>query len=120
MAKFGKTELKAAGVTFKGRQGYLWNLKKVLEKDPKGAYLTLRREPNNEVDENAVAIIAHVKGGATMKIGYVPKNKAIWIAPAMDAGRITRCSNLSVNGGIKKDSNLGVRFQLAYELPERV
>lgn len=50
---------------------------------PAGAALTLRREPDNPHDANAVA----VHGPDGTRLGYVPRHANPSIAAAMDAGR---------------------------------
>jgi hypothetical protein len=43
------------------------------------------REPLNEVDPNAVAVVCPMFGG---RIGWVPKGTAIVLGPALDAGAV--------------------------------
>lgn len=123
---FGKVNVKAAGVSFEGRQGKLCYLRKH-EDD---AYLTLRREKGNAADPNAIAVIAHVKGGTTCKVGYVPAKTARWLAAYMDAKQIVRCCRVKdemgnpmpyVTGHAKtwKTSLVGCQFAIVYELPEK-
>ena len=47
-----------------------------------GAALTLLREPGNEHDENAIAVLT----AAGTQAGWVPREVAAEIAPALDAG----------------------------------
>jgi HIRAN domain len=47
-----------------------------------GRPLRLRREPDNEHDPNAIAVLA---GGA--QVGWVPRELAAELAPKLDAGR---------------------------------
>lgn len=114
---FGKVkDLNVSGVTFNGRQGKIWNLKKNLNS---GAYLTLRREPDNKHDPNAIKVIAHIPSiNSHAHIGYVPAKVSFWLAKAMDNGRTYRTCNLRVVGGYGYHKNLGVMFDLAYELAD--
>ena len=115
MKVFGqKKNINVAGVTFSGRQGKLWNLK---ANSASGVYVTLRREPDNKYDSNAIKVIAHIPAKRShFEIGYVPKDLAFWLAPHMDANKIIRTSNVRVIGGYGKKATLGCLFNLAYEL----
>lgn len=113
---FGKAFFQVAGVSFGNRQNYLWSLRKA-----ESAYLTLKREPKNANDPNAIQVIAHCVSKAgkpyVMCIGYVPKDKAIWLAKAMDAGKLCRIYDFEVVGG--KDQTLGVSVKLTHELYQK-
>lgn len=117
MAKkvFGKANMNLAGTTFEGRQGKLWALRKA-----KSAYLTLRRDTKNEHDPNAVKVLAHIETETGAKsvfcIGFIPKNKAVWVANAMDNDKIVRVGSFNVVGGGK--ASLGVEITLNHELYE--
>lgn len=120
---FGKVTIRVAGTTFEGRQGKLWNLRKA-ENAGKHVYITLRREPNNERDKNAIAVLAHIedeKKIVAFKIGYVPANVACWLAKRMDAGLIVRA--YAEDKGAKyvhgnKGQNLGATIKIVYEIAE--
>lgn len=115
---FGKVNVKVAGTTFEGRQGKLWNLRKA-ENAGNKCYCTLRREPKNERDVNAIAVIAHIEEGATCKIGYVPANIACWLAKRMDAGLIVRAYAEDKNAKFvhgNKGQNLGATIKIVYEI----
>lgn len=112
---FGKANMNIAGTTFNGRQGKIWALRKA-----KSAFLTVRRDPNNEFDKNAVKVLAHIttvnNAKSVFEIGYIPKEKAEWVAKAMDDGKIVRISKYEVVGGGK--ASLGVKITIAHELFE--
>lgn len=112
-----KIEFNIAGTTFEGRQGKLWNLRK----HDKGAYVMLRREKNNKYDPNAIAVIA-VTGKTHSKIGYVPKDKALWLAPKMDAGLLVRAyrpaSGKFVTGGSGKCKTLGCTISVVFDITQ--
>ena len=112
--KFGKIRVSTAGVTFDGRQGKLMYARRYAN----SIYLTLRREPNNTEDPNAVAILCHIPPcNLTFKAGYIPRPKALWISKVIDSGRIIRTSHPAIVGGYGEKS-LGLHFDLCYELPE--
>ena len=50
-----------------------------------GAWLAMRRQPNNAHDANAIAVIVPGTGKGEV-IGYVQKEKAEYLAPFMDIG----------------------------------
>lgn len=113
---FGTANMSVAGTTFENRQGKLQNLRKA-EK----AFLTLRRQPKNPHDENAIQVMAHIvtkKGTKSVFcIGYIPKDKALWMAPAMDKGKIVRVSKFEVVGGGK--ASIGCKIAVNHELFEK-
>ena len=112
---FGKAKMNVTGTTFENRQGKLQNLRKA-----ESAFLTVRRDKKNENDENAVKVLAHTvsKNGkrSVFCIGYIPADKAVWVGPALDAGKIVRITNFKVVGGGK--ATLGCQITLAHELYE--
>lgn len=67
-------KLKVVGVTFDGRQEIIKQLKK-------SDIITIRREPTNRFDTNAIAVISE-KG----QVGYIGKDYSSILAPMMDAG----------------------------------
>ena len=115
---FGKINVKTAGTTFDGRQGKLWNVRKHINAGEKITVM-LRREPKNERDTNAIAVL--VKTGETVaKVGYVPADKAFWLAKKMDNGMIVRATKGIVTGGSGKAKTLGFSFSICYEIPAAV
>lgn len=108
--------VKVAGTSFKQEQ--VWALRKA-EK----AYLTLRREPANERDPKAIKVLAHAvsKGGkkSVYCVGYIPKNKNIYLADDMDAGRIVRVTKDWAFVGGYDGKTLGLRINLTRQLPEK-
>lgn len=67
--------------------------------------ISLRREPENRHDENAIAVIVQEKPWKAMKVGYVPRQTASEIAPRMDGGKVqfTECHLTSIDA----DSGIG-------------
>ena len=52
--------------------------------------VTLRREPENEDDPNAIHVRAYLKDNERLDLGYVPARRAVDLAPLMDAGVYVR------------------------------
>ena len=67
-------KLKVVGVTFDGRQ-------EVIKQLNGNDIITLRREPTNRFDTNAIAVWSE-KG----QVGYIGKDYSSILAPMMDAG----------------------------------
>ncbi len=88
---------KVMGVTFEGRQDLVAGLSA-------GDALELERQPANPHDANAIA----VRFG-TLHIGYLRREIARRIAPAIDAGARYSASVGSVTGGVR-DKNVGVNI----------
>jgi hypothetical protein len=74
-------EIAVAGVTFEGRQAILAELHQAQEAGTPLSGGSLRREPGNQYDANAIQ--ARVEG---QPIGCVPRYLAAKLAPRMDAG----------------------------------
>lgn len=76
-----------AGVTFKDNPAETYTrLDKISMYSNFGSTFGLDREPYNEYDFNAIAVRQYFKSGASIKIGYVPKDLAKKLAPLMDKG----------------------------------
>ena len=77
-------ELTARGLHVAGVAGAGRHHADAIESDAvaPGARLELRRDPGNEHDANAIAVLA---GGA--QVGWVPRELAAELAPELDAGR---------------------------------
>ena len=68
--------IRVAGVTYEGRQEYLSRL---TGEEP----VRLVPEPENQYDNNAIAVYIATKDGVK-HCGYIPKELAAQIAPVMD------------------------------------
>ena len=55
-------------------------------------HLTMRRQPKNEVDQNAIGIYFN-----QTRIGWVPMKDNLVIARLMDAGKLFNCKVVSIN-----------------------
>lgn len=74
-AATGVWDFMVAGVAHDGRAA-------VVERMERMDTVTLRREPTNAFDSNAIAV--HLDGGRSPKIGYVPRDMAARMAPLLD------------------------------------
>ena len=79
---------KVSGVTYGERQSYIAILRA-------GEQLSMRREPQNQFDQNAIALY----DSRNHHLGYVPKEMASNLAPMMDAGERLEAFVMSVSGG---------------------
>lgn len=79
---------KIVGVTFNGRQQYISQLKA-------GEELTLKREPGNQYDRNAIALYDS-RGN---QLGYISRALASDMAPMIDNGSRYRICVSDVTGG---------------------
>jgi single-stranded-DNA-specific exonuclease len=89
---------KLVGVSFEGRQDTIAGLQV-------GTDLTLRRQPDNEFDSNALAIYY-----GALQLGFVRKEIAKHLAPLIDAGARYRARIESLTGG--GDRNRGVNISM--------
>lgn len=97
---------KIVGTTFENRQDILAHLEG-------NESLRVRREPENEYDQRAVAVDVDIKG-KWYPVGYIAKDKNKDIAEALDAGRDVEIKISEVTGG-DKGKNLGMNICLKYE-----
>ena len=75
-----------------------------------GRPLTLRRDPDNEHDPNAIAV--HAEGGVA-QLGWVPREVAVDLAPALDAGRPWAAVALRERRASPRDPRTGLTMLLA-------
>lgn len=115
--KFGKITVKTAGTTFDGRQGKLFNVRNFISKNQKITVM-LRREPNNEHDPHAIAVLVQT-GNTVAKVGYVPADKAFWLSTKMDNQMIVRAYGGTVTGGSGYAKTLGFTFEIVHQLYEK-
>lgn len=99
-------ETHVAGVTFEGRQVTVARLMV-------GEKLWLHREPHNPYDRNAI-LVARNNGA---QVGYVPRDEAAVVAPALDrVGQPVQAEITAVLGRDYPGQNLGVRIR--FVVPE--
>lgn len=86
---------KVAGVTFEGRQ-------LVLDKTHAGDVVLLMLEPENKYDPNAIAVwVYYGNGNGLRQIGYIPREIAAEIAPAIE-GESLLGKVFEITGGFEK------------------
>lgn len=105
VAKNPDISTKVKGVTMNRRQEAIAHLTRYSAAD---ISITLERESDNIADNNAVAVIATVKGKGSYKMGYVPKYLAMVIAPLMDAHKAVTAAFQEVRGGERAKPNYGL------------
>jgi single-stranded-DNA-specific exonuclease len=93
---------KLAGVSFEGRQDVVTRL------EP-GAPLRLLRQPDNEFDPNAIAVMAPTGE----QVGFLNRRLASVLAPALDAGGLWDVSVTEVTGGTDDVGSRGVNVLLS-------
>lgn len=89
-------KLKVVGVSFTNEDGA--NRQAIIEEMTANDTVTIRREPANKYDRNAIAV--HTEKG---QVGYIGKDYASIMAPMMDAG--TQFSATVAEVGRYKDTN---------------
>jgi hypothetical protein len=75
-----------------------------------GAPLTLRRDPANEHDPDAIAVLP-AQGEA--QLGFVPREIAAWLAAELDAGRAWSAVVLREQRASPRDPRRGLTMLLA-------
>ncbi len=76
--------------------GYCEQIEKIAEHVEEGTRLTMRRHPDNEVDEFAIGIYFKES-----RVGWVPMKDNLVIARLMDAGKLFTCKVVKVRKGGK-------------------
>ena len=71
--------------------GYCEGIEKIVPHLAEGMYLTMRRHPDNKVDEYAIGIYDR-----DVRIGWVPMKDNLVIARLMDAGKLFNCKVVRV------------------------
>lgn len=97
-SKYTHFNTKIAGVTFDNRQ-------EIIKRMYAGQVLTLKREPYNQYDPFAVAVLVNNE-----KIGYLSKEIAPYIATNIDNGYYYYCKVINISGG--GDYNYGVNIKI--------
>ena len=106
----GAPELAAAGLTIAGVAGAGRHHAEALASDAAGPGrpLELRRDPGNQYDANAIAVLA---GG--VQVGWVPRELAEEIAPAIDRGEPYSALVLREQRASPRDPRTGLTMLLA-------
>jgi hypothetical protein len=107
----GREALRERGLIVAGAAGAAAHHGDVLQHDGArpGSPLTLRRDPENEHDPNAIAV--HTAGGAML--GFVPREVAAELAPRLDAGEAWSAVVLREQRASPRDPRTGVTMLLA-------
>jgi hypothetical protein len=101
-------ELAARGLRIAGVAGAARHHPAALEAPALGAPLVLRRDPANEHDPNAIAVLA---GGE--QVGWVPREVAAELAPEIDAGHPWAAIVLREQRASPRDPRTGLTMLLA-------
>ncbi len=105
------TAIKAAGVTYEGRQEVL---KYLSQFRPENLTVTLERDTHNTYERNAIRIVVHIPYlKKKAKIGYVPKAYSSEIARLMDQGVNVRARLLGIIGGYSYKETYGALLDVA-------
>ena len=101
-------ELAARGIRIAGVAGAARHHAEALEAPALGAPLTLRRDPANEHDPNAIQVLASGE-----QIGWVPREIAAELAPEIDAGAAWAAIALREQRASPRDPRTGLTMLLA-------
>lgn len=108
--KLHRIDTKTAGVTHGNRQTLLYRLTRY---SADLISVTLRREPDNAADKNAVQVIATVRGKGSAVMGYLNRQLAAAIAPLLDKGKAVASSFRAITGGAEYYLNYGLNISIA-------
>ncbi|WP_246848016.1 HIRAN domain-containing protein [Sphingomonas beigongshangi] len=73
-----------------------------------GEWLELVREPDNEHDHLAIAVVT----GRDVRVGYVGRDRAAWIAPKIDRGYLNHAIVERVKGIHLDGATLGLVMRI--------
>ena len=103
-------KVRVAGTTFENRQERLQFLQQFHLND---LTVTLKREPDNEFDNNAIQIIVHIKPiSCRTVIGYLPKELARELSKVIDIGIQVKASLIQIIGGYSYKEMLGALIDI--------
>ena len=103
-------KVRVVGTTFENRQERLQFLKQFHLND---LTVTLKREPDNEFDSNAIQIIVHIKPILRRTvIGYLPKELARELSKVIDIGIQVKASSIQIIGGYSYKEMLGALIDI--------
>ena len=108
--KLRRIETKTAGVTHGNRQKLLARLTRYA---PEEITIQLQREKNNPADENAVQVVAAVRGKGSAVMGYLNRQLAAAIAPLWDKGKRVVSAFKAITGGEEYFLNYGLNISIA-------
>ena len=103
---------KVVGVTKRNEDGQ--SRQELIELLDPGDELYLEREPDNEYDENAIAVFNE----SWEQIGYLSRKVAEELAPLMDEGYETKCIVTAITGGSDDKPSFGCNIEITVYSPE--
>lgn len=89
----------ALRVKIKGTSHRQSELEQLSGVNPADISVTLRREPHNSHDSNAIAVYAALTNHRVFFIGYLPRAIASVLAPLFDKGKEPQAKAFRVTGG---------------------
>lgn len=108
---------KAVGVTFEQRQYALQTIERLEKTNKESVEITLMREPDNEYDQNAIAIFAKYNDPTFLmeveiQIGYIKRDLSEILAPEMDANPDYEyiVTDYNTTGGFKKTRGINIQI----------
>ena len=102
----------ALQVKVKGTSRRQNELEKLSSVNPADISVTLRREPHNSHDSNAIAVYAALTNHRVFFIGYLPRAIASVLAPLFDKGRKPQAKAFRVTGGFNPWVNYGAALAI--------
>jgi hypothetical protein len=104
-------QLQAGGLVVCGVAGAARFHDEVLQSEAvsPGCALALRRDPGNEHDPNAIAVLTH----AGPQVGFVPREVAAWLAGELDGGEPWSAVVLRERRASPRDPRSGLTMLLA-------
>jgi ADP-ribosylglycohydrolase len=109
LVKLHSVSTKVSGVTYGKRQQAIEHL---THYHPENIRISLYRDRTNAYDNNAIAVIATVKGKGSYTMGYLPKALAAFIAPLMDKGKQIASRFTRVKGLYEPYMNYGLEIEV--------
>lgn len=107
IAKASALQVKVKGTSHRQNE-----LEKLSSVNPADISVTLRREPHNSHDSNAIAVYAALTNRRVFFIGYLPKAVASVLAPLFDKGREPQAKAFRVTGGFNPWVNYGATLAI--------
>ena len=86
---------------------YCKNIDQIQDQITDSTHLTMRRQPDNEVDQYAIGIYFN-----QTRIGWVPMKDNLVIARLMDAGKLFNCKVVSVSKNNPSNPRINVSIYM--------
>lgn len=102
-------KIRLAGCSFDNRQDMLRFIRNRKVADIK---LQLQREPENQYDSNAIAVI--MTNPLSAKIGYIPKQSSHYFADKIDKDIPVHIARIEIIGGHQHKETLGCLITLEF------